>query len=488
MTAAARLPDGRPQTLAEALVVIDALQALVADLRAQQVELQARLAELQARLQQNSSNSSRPPSSDSPTARAQRTRRAPSGRKPGGQPGHALAERPLLPLDQVRQVIPLLPDNCQYCQSPLDGHDPQPWCHQVTDIPKVQAYTDEYQLHTLTCSCCRQTTTASLPPGVPTGAFGPRLQATVAVNGGYYHLSKRHTQQQLQDSYGVAVSLGAISDLEQRASAAVAEPVQQARQYVQQQAAVHLDETGWREGNGPRKAWLWTAVTTWVTVFVIRLSRGAVVAKELVDATFAGVLHSDRWSAYNWLTNSHRQLCWAHLARDFQKWVERGGVAAHLGQRLLDLREQMFEYWHHVRDGTWQRQVFQIKMEWIEREVGALLRQGRDCADAVVRGMCADMLKREAALWTFVRVAGVEPTNNAAEQALRPAVLWRKGSFGTQSAAGSEFVARMLTVVTTCRQQGRNVMDYMTAACEAAWYHRPAPSLVPEASQARAAG
>jgi transposase len=468
-------------------VVVEALHALVAELRTRNAHLEARVQELEARLQQNSTNSSRPPSTDPPAVKAQRPKPPPSGRKPGGQPGHAFAERPLLPVDQVTEIIPVRPTVCRHCQAPLTGDDPDPLCHQVTELPRVQALLYEYQLHTLSCSRCRQTTTAALPTGVPTGAFGPRLQATVAVHSGYYHLSKRQTQQLLHDSYGISVSLGAISDLEQATSAALAAPVDEARQYVRRQADVHADETSWREGNGPGKSWLWTAVTAAVTVFLIRPRRAAAVAKELLGEAFAGVLHSDRWSAYNWLAPARRQLCWAHLKRDFQKLVDRGGPSAVLGHRLLALQARLFALWYRVRDGTLPRTIFQIEVVPIRREVSALLRQGLACAHAETRGMCADILPREAALWTFVKRAGVEPTNNAAEQALRPAVLWRKGSFGTQSAAGSEFVAQMLTVVTTCRQQRRNVLEYVTAACEAALQGQPAPSLLPQVLPARAA-
>lgn len=478
----------RARTPPDVLAVVDALQALVAELRTRNAQLETRVQELEARLNQNSSNSSKPPSTDSPAVQAQRPKAPPSGRKPGGQPGHAFAERPLLPLDQVTQVIPVRPKVCRHCQAPLTGEDPDPVCHQVTELPRVQAVTYEYQLHTLTCRHCQQTTTAALPAGVPPGAFGPRLQATVAVQSGYYHLSKRQTQQLLHDSFGVTVSLGALSDLEQATSVALAEPVAEARAYVRSQADVHADETSWRQGNGPRKGWLWTAVTATVTVFLLRLARSAAVAKELLGEHFAGVLHSDRWSAYNWLANARRQLCWAHLKRDFQKMVDRGGASARIGQRLLELCARLFAAWYRVRDGTLPRRGFQIEMAPLRREVGVLLRQGLDCAQPETRGMCADILKREAALWTFVDQAGVEPTNNAAEQAIRPAVLWRKGSFGTQSAAGSEFVARILTVVATCRQQRRNVLDYVTAACEAALLGQPAPSLLPTPEPLQVAG
>ena len=486
---AANVPPSlpRPQTLTEAWAALDALQRLVAQLQARNASLEARVAELEAQLRQNATNSSRPPSSDAPGIKAARAKRTRSGRKPGGQPGHTLAERPLVPAAEVTATVACIPAVCQHCHARLTGRDPDPFRHQVTAIPRVRAETYEYQLHTLTCPRCRQATQGALPAGVPTQAFGPRLQAVIAVNSGAYHLSKRQTQQQLADTYGVALSLGTISALEQATSAALAAPVEEARAYVRAQDDVHLDETGWRQGNGPKKAWLWTALTAWVTTFAIRLSRGGAVVKELLGEHFAGIVHSDRWSAYNWLANAQRQLCWAHLGRDFQALVDLGGEAARIGQRLLDLREQMFAWWHRVRDGTLHRGFFRMEMVPVIRAVGELLRQGAACAQPKARGMCADILKREAALWTFVWRTGVEPTTNTAERAVRPAVLWRKGSFGTQGPAGSEFVARILTVVATCRQQQRNVLEYVTAACAAAHGGKPAPSLLPTAEVLQAA-
>jgi transposase len=330
----------------------------------------------------------------------------------------------------------------------------------------------EYRLHTLACSECGAETRAELPAGVPQGAFGPHLQAMVALSSGHYHLSKRKTKELMADFFQAEVSLGSIPALEQRASEAVREPVEEAREYVKTQSAVNMDETGWHEGN--QRAWLWVAATTWVTVFLIRLSRGSKVAKEML-----GELTSDRWSAYNWLSTLLRQLCWAHLLRNFQAFVERGGESQRIGEAILTQAELMFQWWHKVRDGTMSRAAFQEQMQPVQHQVGELLRQGRACDHSKTAGTCRDILKREDALWTFVRVEGVEPTNNFGEHQVRPGVLWRNGSFGTQSEVGSRFVERIMTVVATLRQQDRNVLDYLTEACDAANRGRKASSLLP---------
>jgi transposase len=216
-----------------------------------------------------------------------------------------------------------------------------------------------------------------------------------------------------------------------------------------------------------------------VTVFVIDLHRSADVAKKMLGLDFTGILNSDRWSAYNWLDNRYRQLCWAHLKRDFQAFVERGGDSQVLGEALMTFVHQMFTWWHLLEKGQLSRSQFQSQMQPVRTQVGELLRQGLHCSYSATAGTCRDILKREAALWTFVDVEGVEPTNNRAEQKVRAGVLWRNSSFGTQSQTGSRFVERIMSVVSTLKQQKRNVLDYLTAACEAANYRRAAPSLLP---------
>src|SRR2546425_4904372 len=265
--------------------------------------------------------------------------------------------------------------------------------------------------------------------------------------------------------------------LEQATTAAVAAPVEEARTYVHEQAVAHLDETSWWQGG--KRAWLWVAVTSLVTVFVVRMSRGGEVARELLGETFAGILVTDRYSAYNWYPVRWRQLCWAHLLRDIEAMIERGGGSQEVGEALKSQVRQMFHWWHRVRDGTLSRSSFRSYMSPVRREVERLLEAGSTCGVPKTEGMCREILKLRQALWTFVHLAGVEPTNNTAERAIRPGVLWRQGSFGTHSAQGSRFVESMMTVVTTLKQQQRNVLDYLTSACEAALCNEPAPSLLP---------
>jgi transposase len=312
---------------------------------------------------------------------------------------------------------------------------------------------------------------------VPRGGFGPRVQAIAALCTGAYHLSKRTTQRVLDDRFGVSIGGGTLANLEQTTVAALAQPVAEARAYVQAQPVAYLDETGWREGRA--RAWLWAAVTTWVTVFVVRLSRSGQVAQELLGEQFWGYLVTDRWSAYAWYPPWRRQVCWAHLLRDIEAMIERGGGSQAIGEALRAQARQMFHWWHRVRDGTLTHASFASYMWPVRREVERLLNAGQTCGVPKTEGTCREILKLRQALWTFVRHEGVEPTNNAAERAIRPGVLWRKGSFGTQSPDGSRFVETMMTVVATLKQQHRHVLTYVTAACEAALHGEAAPSLLP---------
>ena len=454
-------------------------QAYIGALEARVTALVAMVQALQEQLHQTSRNSSRPPSSDPPLP--PRPHRPRGQHRRGGQPGHPGSTRTLIPVEEVDEVVVLKPEQCTRCHAPVAGDDPAPWRHQVIEMPPIKPVVTEYQWHQLVCPTCGEVTRAAWPAGVPSGTYGPRVQATVALCTGAYRLSKRTTQQMMDDVFGISMSVGTVSQWERATTVVLAAPVEEARTYVHEQKVAHLDETSWRQGD--KGAWLWVAVTMWVTVFVVRLSRGGQVARELLGEGFAGILVTDRYSAYNWYPVRWRQLCWAHLLRDFEAMRGRSGASEQIGEALLAQAHQMFTWWHRVRAGTLQRSTFRSYMTPLRREVERLLEAGSRCGVSKTEGTCRDILKRREALWTFVQVAGVEPTNNGAERAIRPGVLWRKGSFGTQSAAGSRFVESMLTVVATLKQQQRSVLEYLTTVCEAALRGEAAPSLLPASAQ-----
>jgi len=450
--------------------MIESLQATVDALRLQ-------VQELTAQLKQNSANSSKPPSTDPPQAPPPKRSRKPTGRRRGGQPGHERNERALVPPEKVTTVQDLKPEFCRACSRELSGSDPDPYRHQVIEIPKIAPAVHEYRLHSLHCSMCDTTTRALVPDGVPTGQFGPRLQAMASVATGAYRMSKRTVEELLSDFFGVEISLGSIANLEQATSAALAAPVAEVAEAVKQAPIVHADETGWYQRG--QRAWLWLVATTQLACFLVSHSRGAKVAKQMLGEAFAGFLVSDRWVGYAWIAVKQRQLCWAHLIRQFVGFQDFDGKAKKLG-RALELRaEKMFGLWHRVRDGTLSRSRFRLLMKPIERAVVAHLRACARLPVAKVAGRAREILELEPALWTFVAHAGIEPTNNHAERLVRHGVLWRKSSFGTDSDAGSRFVERILTTVGTLRLQKRNVLDYVEHACRAALVGERPASLLP---------
>jgi transposase len=388
--------------------------------------------------------------------------------------------RLLVPAERVDRVVDHYPAACGRCGGALPA-DPvatvgDPRRHQVTELPAARAAVTEHRLHRVRCPACGARTRASLPPDAPTGAFGPRLQATVAVLSGRYRLSRREVVGVCADVLGASVAVGSVDALCAATAAALARPVAEIAAAVRRAPVAHADETSWRQA-GERR-WLWVVVTAAATLFAVAGSRGGAVIRGLLGPGFAGHLVSDRWSAYGWLPDGRRQLCWAHLTRAFQALVDRGGKAKPLGAAALGLIDELFARWHAARDDPARRAAFADEIAPLQDELHALLDRGLDNPVKDANDLCYDLLLHWPALWTFATVPGVEPTNNAAERALRPAVLWRKGSFGTQSDGGSLFVARMLSVAATCRQQRRSLLAYVTDVCAAAQRRQPSPSLL----------
>jgi len=385
------------------------------------------------------------------------------------------------------------PVGCWRCGGALHADDPQPHRVQIVELPEVVPLIHEHRFDQLECDCCGAWTRAWSDEIINGSGYGERVVAHVALLSGLYRQSHRMVQQLLSELFGIEISVGSINRLRMEASDAVALPVIQAWDYVQAQANVNIDETSFAQGNGDgsnpmgSKGWLWVIATPLVSYFAVFLSRSQAVACKLLGEGFKGIVNSDRFSAYNWLEVRQRQICWAHLKRDFTQMAERPGVSAELGNALLKQEQLLFEHWYRVRDGTLSRTQFITFVAPIRQQVQILLCQaagyniGEHEKTPLAKSVrtCRQLLKLEPALWTFVTTVGIEPTNNAAERALRPAVLWRKNSFGSQSLAGSLFVARMLSVVTSLRAQNRPVLDYLIHACRAARLGKLPPSLLP---------
>jgi transposase len=448
-----------------------AAQAILTAQHERIAQLEARIADLEGRLGQTSANSSLPPSADPPHAKPAPPR-TPSGKPKGGQPGHRKAERPTLPPDIV---VPLKPARCRRCSHRLTGDDPDPLAHQVHEVPVARPHVTEYRRHRLVCPGCGAVTCAPLPPDAG-GGYGPRTQAVCALLAAGHRLGKRAVSQVLGDLFGLPISPAAVCDLQAKTAAALGPIHAEAVAYTRTRPA-NVDETGWRQGRD--RAWLWAAVTATVTAFLIRLTRGRAAFDDLVGPA-PPVLTTDRYGVYTHLPADRRQVCWAHLRRDFQAMIDRRNSGSGVGADLLLHADILFDHWNRVRDGTLTRAGFRSRyVSWLRAEVRDLLASGAASACPKTAGTCREVLAVEVSLWTFVSTPGVEPTNNAAERAVRHAVCWRKTSYGTDGEAGSRFVERVLTVVASCRQQGRSVLGFLVDAVQAARAGANPPSLVP---------
>jgi transposase len=427
--------------------------ARIAELERQVADLQTTVRELQARLGLDAANSSIPPSANPPSGRKPVVKK-PTGRKPGGQPGHPPYLRVRLPAERVQHTIPLIPDRCERCQTQLPSAarsgDPEPTWHQLAELPKAPVVVTEYQGHARTCPCCGHVTRADIPEVLRRHSSGERLAASLSYLSGSPHVSKRGIEEISATLYGLPISLGTVAQLEQEMSAALAPAHGEAQAAVQAAAVKNADETGWKEAGQTR--WLWAAATATVACFVIHTSRGLAGLTALLGQHVLGIVGSDRWSAYKRLAVRARQICWAHLKRDFQKLVDRGGVAACYGEEGLVAVALLFEHWHRFRGGGSRRQL-QRNLAPVRKALRACLEEGAVCADRKTATFCQNLLHLEPALWTFLYRPGVEPTNNHIERLLRSGVLWRKRSFGCHSAAGCRFVERILTVTQTLRLQ-----------------------------------
>lgn len=462
------------------------IQALV-------MALSERLSQLEERVRKNSRNSSKPPSSDGfgkstvdEKERKKRKQRHHSENSPR-------QIRKLRASEECDQRHEVLPTTCQGCGASLRGYDHHPHRHQEIELPRIEPVVIEYRLHQLNCDACGQQTRAALPAGVSALGYGERLSAVVSLLSGPYRHSYRQVCALMEDVFNVRVSRGSVGRLREEMSEALSDPVAEAKDYVQLQPKLNSDETsfpqGNRDGGNPQrtKGWLWVLVTPLVSFFEVVLSRSQQTAKALIGESYRGIVISDRYSAYGWIDLKHRQVCWAHLKRDLTAMAERMGVSHEIGDALLRRERRLFRWWHRFRDGTVSRAQFIEQVNYLRIGLKAVLEEAANLpiqADektplAKTVRTSRRLLTVEPALWTFVYTEGVEPTNNAAERALRPAVIWRRTSFGSQSQRGSQFVTRLLTVTTSLKAQGRNILDFLTQACLAARTGQTPPSLIP---------
>jgi transposase len=459
------------------------LEAIVADLQrkitvlAQVCEAQQReIEELKARLGRDSSNSSRPPSADSPYAKPRRRKKR-SKRKPGGQPGHPGSHRALLDVKEVDHVERLFPHNCDACDHALPQvPDGDPERKQVWEIPPVAPEVTEYQLFAVICPHCGKRTVAAVPPDVPRGSFGPRAEATAVYFQGAAHLSVRETQRAFADLFGLPISIGALSRIAARATEALEPQHTEALDAVRGAPVVHADETPWYLKG--RLSWLWFAGTEALRVFKIDQRRTIDARRRFLGNALLGLLVADRYVAYDEQPIERRQFCLAHLKRDAKALVARGGAAKAFGTRLLALLRSAFAQWRTFQDEHQDRDLMRKRLRPTWQKLVELLVKGAESDHDRVANFSAHLILKAEAMWTFTEVEGCPPTNNLAERSLRKPVLWRKGSLGSQSEWGCRFVERILTVVESLRAQSRELLPFIVETLLATAQGRAPPSVV----------
>lgn len=437
-----------------------------------------RITDLESKIQKlTPQNSSLPPSTQHPHAKPKLPKRDGKKRKRGGQTGHPKHQRELIPAEKCDDVIPLQPDACRRCGTPLTGLDPEPIRHQVWELPEIKPIVTEYQQHRLACSCCGITTCASLPAGVPSGQSGPRLVAFTGLLMGHFRQSKRRASLFLQDLLKMPCCPSLTVKMQNQVTAALEAPCEQLKDELGNQGQLFMDESPTKQAN--QKAWLWTAVAPLFAVFAIFSSRKGDALPKLLGDSFKGIINCDRAKMY-WQAK-RLQWCWAHLKRDFQALIDHPDKQVQrLGHDLMRQLKLTFQHWKRYKAGEISWTTFRTYMRPVRQELNGLLLRGRFSGNKRLIGMCSELYKHRDWLWTFVDVQGIEPTNNTAERALRPAVIYRKLSFGTQSELGSRFIERMLTATETCRLQDRSVYDYLVVAVTAHFFEQPAPSLLPD--------
>lgn len=446
--------------------------AYIKQLETENAELKKRIEELERRLGTNSKNSSMPPSSNSPGTSSTKPKRR--RKKRGAKKGHQPHLRELLPQKFVKEHFYLKPEACTCGSKNIEKTDDEPLQHQIVDIPPIEPEVIEYVQSMYQCKDCGEIIYKPLPDNIKRQHFGPGVLAMVATLTGRLNTSKRKALAMINEVFSIPMSLGGLSNCEGQLTDILEHPHEEATEHTRKQDVANADETGWPRGN-LEKGWLWAFCCSTAAFFIVHANRSQKAARALIG-DFTGKLITDRYNSYNFYSLI-RQICWAHLKRDFKAISESKGELGKIGYELYGLAKKILKMRKRVRDGTLQWKTFQHRMPKLQKRIESLLKKGA-CFDGKLGGKCRDIIKHRKHLWTFVRDPGVEPTNNFAERIVRQAVLWRKSSFGTQSQRGARYVERVLTVCATCQLQGRSIIEYLREVCHCYLNGLPVPSLI----------
>ena len=446
--------------------------AYIKQLEEENARLKKRIEELERLLGMNSRNSSKPPSSDPPGMSVVLPKRR--RKKRGARNGHQPHLRELLPQELVKKHFHLKPEVCTCGSTNLEKTSEEPLRHQIVDISPIEPQVTEYVQYIYRCKDCGELIYQPLPDEVKRKHFGPGTLSIVGILTGVLNTSKRKALALMNEVFSVPMSLGGLSNCEAQLADVLQQPYNETAEHVRCQDVAHADETGWPRGN-KQKGWLWAFCCATAAFFMVHANRSQQAARKLIGG-FAGKLVSDRYNAYNFY-KLIRQICWAHLKRDFKAISEAKGTLGKTGQELYGLAKKILKMRKRVRDGTLQWRTFQKRMTPLMNRVEELLAEAAK-GKCALSGKCRRIIKHRKYLWTFVYDESVEPTNNFAERIVRQGVLWRKISFGTQSERGARYVERILTVCATCRLQSRSIIEYLREACRCHSEGIPVPSLI----------
>ena len=456
----------------------------IATLEAQLAELQARFAALTAqnaklleqvaKLSKNSSNSSKPPSSDIVKPRPPDP---PSGpRKPGGQPGHAGVHRLPFSEDQIDEVVDHVPARCS------KGHDlsgqPRlvPRVHQQAELVKKPVQRTEHRCYGIECPICHEIVYGSLPDDVlPNQLFGPRLAALIGYMKGSLHATYTGLENFCRDVLDLPVTRGHLCNTIAHISAALAKPYEELAEHLPTERVLNVDESGWNDRGLPY--WIWIFATATISLFVIARSRSSAVLRTVLGETFSGTLVSDFFGAYVKYANALQQFCLAHLIRDDKFLTELPDPAEQrFGRLLLTQFRRLFHFWH-LRE-TIPKARFDRVMKKIQTRILALA--DRPNLPKYSAKLARRIRKHDMALFRFLFDPAVPPTNNLAEQSIRHSVLSQRLSQGSRSEWGRRWNERIFTVLGTCRKQGRSTWQFIQDAVSSHYFHTPMPSLIPQ--------
>ena len=497
--------ERRNQRIAELEKQVREQQKKIAEEEKKITEGEKKIADLERRLAlrgRNSTNSSKPPSSDG-LAGPERKRgcgkpKSKKRRRSGGQKGHPGHSRPLFPPEKVDRVVEVLPDSCGHCQKSFAGDadilttQGEPWRYQVTELPEIKPLVTEYQMKTVIFPCCNKPTKAQLPAEVK-GQFGERLTASIAYMKVRCNIPQRPMQCLLEEVMGTSVSQGGMQKIWEEASAAVAAPCEELEQALPEQPVLNCDETSSRTNK--EKRWLWVFVAQTFVYFSIEISRSTEVLDRLLKH-FSGILGADRMASYQKFVKGKAkilmQFCWAHFKRDLLGALEVARTVQ--GKRFcrdaLAEEKKLFHLWHRFRNQTSSRgsppltrkQLIK-KARPIQKQLLRMAKRNLNCKDKEARNLATALSEHHDKFFTFIYHEGVEPTNNVSERAVRNHVQRRKISFGNRSRNGELALARLLSVHATCRLQKRSSLHYLIEAVRCHRAGKPAPSLLPAPSQ-----